>query len=78
MNRGSSFVIFGATLLAVVFLGIGFVISQPPMAKFMFDQSGQFKFAFWNLRRLDVMVQIALIFTSSLGVLVFFAEKEKK
>jgi|GEM_PF-5056471 len=31
----------------------------------------------WGLRRLDVLVQVMLIFSAALGILTFFAERKE-
>ncbi len=64
----------GGCLLVLAFLFIGFLTSHLPLTQFFLKATGTFNSALWDLRRLDVLVQILLIFTAALGILVFSKE----
>jgi hypothetical protein len=65
-------------LLFLAFLVIGMSVYSVPALPFGMINIGNFNFALWNFRKLDVIVQVMLIFTAAMGILVFFAEKNEK
>ena len=65
-------------LLILAFFVIGMSVYYVPALPFGILNIGNFNFALWNFRKLDMIVQVVLIFTAAMGVLVFFAEKEEK
>ena len=65
-------------LLFLAFFVIGMSVYSVPALPFGILNIGNFNFALWNFRKLDVIVQAVLIFTAAMGILVFFAEKDSK
>jgi hypothetical protein len=70
------FLKLGAFVLFASFIVLSLMVAAPAV-KSAFPRTGQFATALWNFRRLDVYLQVMLIFASSLGVLTFFAGKGK-
>jgi hypothetical protein len=65
-------------LLAAVFVLLGYMLVQVPALHYVSGITAEFSKVLWNERRLDVMLQVMLIFTCSMGILVFFSGKEGK
>lgn len=78
MNLQNLVLSAGLLILLISFSVLASMISHTPLNKFFFEQTGQFAQAFWNLRSLDVFIQVMLIFSASLGVLTFFARRENR
>ena len=78
MNARNIVVALSLCLLCLSFFVIGMSVYSVPALPFGILNIGNFNFALWNFRKLDVIVQVVLIFTAAMGILVFFAENNKK
>jgi len=78
MNARNIVAALSLCILFLAFLVIGMSIYNVPALPFGILNLGNFNYALWNFRKLDVIVQVVLIFTAAMGILVFFAEKNNK
>ncbi len=70
--------LLSAVLLLLSFLVIGLSLYSVPALPFAIINLGDFHHVLWNFRKLDTIVQAVLIFSAAMGILVFFAERNKQ
>lgn len=78
MRNRNVFFIAGTIIFLIVSIALIFVSSTGTNIYLITADYSDFGRIFWQFRQIDVLVQIMLIFTSALGILVFFADKDKK
>lgn len=78
MNIKNIFSAVGAIILLIAFVMIGYNLSSLNFVLPSLIRRIDFSHALWSLRRLEIFLQVMLIFTCALGILAFFAERDKK
>ena len=67
-----------AGILLIAFIMIGYNMSTFNFVLPTLFKGVDFSHALWVFRRLEILLQVMLIFTCALGILVFFTERDKK
>lgn len=78
MNIKNLVMLLSLGLLFLSFLAVGYYLYSVPALPFAIVDLGDFHHVLWNFRKLDTIVQAVLIFTAAMGILVFFAERNKQ
>lgn len=77
MNLKRSILLLGGATLIAAFALLASFVSRAPLTPFS-AATATFAEALWSVRKVDVLLQVMLVFTASLGILTFFETKERQ